>query len=31
VKGPAAERLYGERARNGVILITTKTGRSEGA
>ncbi len=27
LKGPAAAALYGTRAQNGVILITTKTGR----
>ncbi len=29
LKGPAASALYGSRAGNGVILITTKTGRKE--
>ena len=29
LKGPAAAALYGSRAGNGVILITTKTGRKE--
>jgi len=28
LKGPSAAALYGSRAGNGVILITTKTGRS---
>ena len=28
LKGPAAAALYGSRASNGVILITTKTGKS---
>jgi TonB-linked SusC/RagA family outer membrane protein len=30
LKGAAATALYGERASNGVILITTKKGRKEG-
>ncbi|GIV58284.1 MAG: SusC/RagA family TonB-linked outer membrane protein [Rhodothermaceae bacterium] len=30
LKGPAAAALYGTRAQNGVILITTKTGRETG-
>lgn len=30
LKGPAAAALYGTRAQNGVVLITTKTGRSAG-
>ncbi|MEO6837516.1 MAG: SusC/RagA family TonB-linked outer membrane protein [Ginsengibacter sp.] len=29
LKGPAASALYGSRAGNGVILITTKTGKKE--
>ncbi|MBL4677268.1 MAG: SusC/RagA family TonB-linked outer membrane protein [Mucilaginibacter sp.] len=29
LKGPAAAALYGSRAGNGAILITTKTGRSQ--
>ncbi|MEO8821312.1 MAG: SusC/RagA family TonB-linked outer membrane protein [Ginsengibacter sp.] len=29
LKGPAAAALYGSRAGNGVILITTKTGKKE--
>lgn len=29
LKGPAAAALYGSRAGNGVILITTKSGRSQ--
>lgn len=29
LKGPAASALYGSRAANGVILITTKTGENE--
>jgi TonB-linked outer membrane protein, SusC/RagA family len=29
LKGPAAAALYGSRAGNGVILITTKTGRKQ--
>jgi TonB-linked SusC/RagA family outer membrane protein len=29
LKGPSAAALYGSRAGNGVILITTKTGRSQ--
>lgn len=29
LKGPSAAALYGTRAGNGVILITTKTGRSQ--
>ncbi|MGI8950701.1 MAG: SusC/RagA family TonB-linked outer membrane protein [Chitinophagaceae bacterium] len=29
LKGPAASALYGSRAGNGVILITTKTGRKQ--
>ena len=28
LKGPAAAALYGTRAQNGVVLITTKTGRA---
>src|SRR5690606_9796216 len=28
LKGPSAAALYGSRAGNGVVLITTKTGRS---
>ena len=28
LKGPAASALYGSRAANGVILVTTKTGRN---
>ncbi|HXT17023.1 MAG TPA: SusC/RagA family TonB-linked outer membrane protein [Gemmatimonadaceae bacterium] len=30
LKGPNAAALYGSRAANGVILITTKTGRNSG-
>ncbi len=30
LKGPAAAALYGTRAQNGVILITTKTGKQSG-
>lgn len=29
LKGPAASALYGSRAANGVILITTKTGKND--
>ena len=29
LKGPSAAALYGSRAGNGVILITTKTGRKQ--
>ena len=29
LKGPAASALYGSRAANGVILITTKSGKSQ--
>ncbi len=31
LKGAAATALYGSRAANGVIIITTKTGKSNGA
>jgi len=30
LKGPAASALYGSRAANGVILVTTKTGKNGG-
>ncbi len=30
LKGPAAAALYGSRAGNGVVMITTKTGRGTG-
>ncbi len=30
LKGPSAAALYGTRAQNGVVLITTKTGRTQG-
>jgi TonB-dependent SusC/RagA subfamily outer membrane receptor len=30
LKGPSAAALYGSRAGNGAILITTKTGKTQG-